>query len=153
MKYFYYVSATSSLGSFTFLGMPTEKWDEIFYLRLSFLIYEPKHKVKLPVKLDKSSSLEPKEQKTIYKQESKHFNSMIDHKWKKAINEKKKHWNIFSHATVKEKLKQKTDPKESASVSSHITQCSVGETGVKKGFFVLLSIKEFLNYAANSSLV
>lgn len=49
--------------------------------------------------------------------------------------------------------KKKKDPKESASVSSHVTQCSMGETGVKKGFFVLLSIKEYLNYTANSSLV
>lgn len=69
--------------------------------------------------------------------------------------EKKNHWNIFRQATVKEKLekKKKKDPKESASVSSHVTQCSMGETGVKKGFFVLLSIKEYLNYTANSSLV
>lgn len=55
MKYFYDVSATGSLGSFSFLGMPTEKEMRDFLSVSSFSFLSPKHKVKLLVKLNNNS--------------------------------------------------------------------------------------------------
>lgn len=98
-----------------------KRWDIFSVSPFSFLT--PKHKAKLPVNLNKYSVHEAQRIKINNEQIiiKKEVNNVLYCKWKKSIN-KKTYWNRFRHSTVKEKLKKKWDSKESASVSSHITQ-------------------------------
>lgn len=122
--------------------MPTEKGVRDFLSVSLFSFLSPKHKVKLPVKLNKNSVREAQRIKTN-KQASKKRSVVwsIANK-KKSLNEKT-YWNRFRRATVKEKLKKKLHPREKNLLVRQVTS--------HKALWVRLALRKILCVAANKT--